>query len=287
MINLYTNALRNPRTSKQLSFGEALVAEYTCPIKDKFTDAWSHMDYLAYVAEGRKIWHTAQGPFELTAGSCFFVRRGASILEQFFDSQYCVVLFFLADDFITKVLQSRQKSIHVPDKKYSPVIRVETNETLQAFFHSMTAYFDSNPQPDPSLIELKFKELVLTVADNPANGELLSYFSSLLNRPRSISLRDVVEENFHYNLKLEEFARLSNRSLSAFKRDFIKEFNTTPGKWLKEKRLQHARHLISNAGKTVSEAAFESGFESPSHFSRSFSSYFGVTPTTMKLSIAV
>ena len=222
MINLYTNALRNPRTSKQLSFGEALVAEYTCPIKDKFADAWSHMDYLAYVAEGRKIWHTAQGPFELTAGSCFFVRRGASILEQFFDSQYCVVLFFLADDFITKVLQSRHKSIHGPDKKYSPVIRVETNETLQAFFHSMTAYFDSNPQPDPSLIELKFKELVLTVADNPANGELLSYFSSLLNRPRSISLRDVVEENFHYNLKLEEFARLSNRSLSAFKRDFIK-----------------------------------------------------------------
>ncbi len=86
---------------------------------------------------------------------------------------------------------------------------------------------------------------------------------------------------------MEEFARLSNRSLSAFKRDFQKEFNVTPGKWLVEKRLHNAMHLLSNAGKTVSEAAFESGFENPSHFSRAFRSYFGIAPASVKLQVAV
>jgi AraC-like DNA-binding protein len=108
-----------------------------------------------------------------------------------------------------------------------------------------------------------------------------------VNNPPAVLLRQIMEDNFCYNLKLEEFARLSNRSLSAFKRDFRKEFNITPGKWLLEKRLLHSMHLLSNEFKTVSEAAFESGFENPSHFSRAFRNYFGISPASVKLQIAV
>jgi AraC family transcriptional regulator, exoenzyme S synthesis regulatory protein ExsA len=75
---------------------------------------------------------------------------------------------------------------------------------------------------------------------------------------------------------------LSNRSLSAFKREFQKQFNTTPGKWLLEKRLNHAMNLLSNMAKTVGEAAFESGFENSSHFSRSFKERFGISSTAVK-----
>jgi len=92
----------------------------------------------------------------------------------------------------------------------------------------------------------------------------------------------VMEDNFCYNLKLETYAELSNRSLSAFKRDFEKVFSCSPGKWLLEKRLHHALHLLKNQNKPVSEAAFESGFESPSHFSRSFKARFGKGPAEIK-----
>jgi AraC-like DNA-binding protein len=49
-----------------------------------------------------------------------------------------------------------------------------------------------------------------------------------------------------------------------------------------EKRLQHAKHLITNLGKTVSEAAFECGFEDRSHFSRAFRKQFGESPVVVK-----
>ncbi|MBC7851138.1 MAG: helix-turn-helix transcriptional regulator [Chitinophagaceae bacterium] len=124
--------------------------------------------------------------------------------------------------------------------------------------------------------------MILTIADNPQNHELLSYFFSLLTEPQSVSLQRVMEDNFCFNLKLEEFAQLSNRSLSAFKRDFQKQFNTTPGKWLLEKRLDNAMHLLSNMNKTVGETAFENGFENPSHFSRAFKSRFNIPPTAVK-----
>jgi AraC-like DNA-binding protein len=86
---------------------------------------------------------------------------------------------------------------------------------------------------------------------------------------------------------MDEFAKITSRSLSAFKRDFERVYKTTPGKWLMEKRLNHAMHLLTNIGKTVSEAAFESGFESPSHFSRSFRQRFGYSPVSVRLRMAV
>lgn len=232
--------------------------------------------------EGRKIWHTAHGSYDLRKGSCVFVRKGAFIVEQFFDISFCLVLFFVPDEFIFEVLKSKTTPIHKPGRQYDPVITIDNNAAVQIFFQSMMPHFNASREPDQSLLELKFKELILTLADNPANGELLSYFGSLLQEPRSVSLHRVMEDNFCFNLKLEQFAQLSNRSLSAFKRDFQKQFNTTPGKWLMEKRLAHAMHLLSNMDKTVSEAAFESGFENSSHFSRAFKEHFGIAPTAVK-----
>lgn len=237
--------------------------------------------------EGRKIWHTAHGSYDLYKGSCVFVRKGACIVEQFFEVTFCLFLFFIPDEFICEVLKSKATPIHKPGKKYDPIITIDNNESVQSFFQSMVPYFNAARVPDQSLLELKFKELILTLADNPVNSELLSYFSSLLQEPQAVSIQRVMEDNFCFNLKLEEFARLTNRSLSAFKRDFQKIFNTTPGKWLIEKRLNHALHLLTNLGKTVAEASFESGFENPSHFSRSFRQYFGYSPANVKQQTAV
>ena len=287
MINLYHTTFRNPATPKQLSCGESLIAEYNCPLENRFQEVWSHYNYIVYVVEGRKIWHTAHGSYDLRQGSCVFIRKGACIVEQFLDPVFCNIFVFLPDDFIRNVLKTKSTPITREQRKYDPVIPLVKDEPLEAFFHSIRSYFDSAKQIDQSLIELKFREVVLTIADNSANTELISYFGSLMSAPQSISLRQVMEDNFYYNLKLEEFARLANRSLSAFKRDFQKEFKVSPGKWLLKKRLHHARHLLSNFDKSVSEAAFESGFENPSHFSRVFHKQFGLAPAMVKLQIAI
>jgi len=218
----------------------------------------------------------------LRKGSFVFVRKGASIVEQFFDAKFCIILFFVPDEFICEVLKSKSIPIHKPGKKYDPVITVDNTAAVHSFFQSMISHFEAGREPDPSLLELKFRELILTMADNPVNVELLSYFSSLLQEPQTVSLQRVMEENFYFNLKLEDFARLSARSLSAFKRDFQRLFKTSPGKWLMEKRLNHALHLLTNMAKSVSEVAFESGFESASHFSRAFRERFGSSPISLR-----
>jgi len=237
--------------------------------------------------EGRKIWHTAQGSYELKKGDCVFVKKGASIVEQVENQISCFIVFFMSDEFMCEVLQTKTKPFSITSKKFEATIPIKNNENVHAFFSSMMPYFHASKEPDSSLLELKFKELVLTLADNVENLELHAYFHSLLHQPKSITLQQVMEENYCFNLKLNEYAKLCNRSLSAFKRDFEELYNTSPGKWLLEKRLNHAMNLISNLGTSINDAAFESGFISASHFSRAFSQRFGVSPARMKQPVLI
>jgi len=287
MFNLPQSILDNPGYFRQLSCRDSLISVYNCPLENKYEDTWSQYNYIVYVKEGRKIWHTNSGSWDLREGSCVLVRKGAVIVEQFFDVTFCLVLFFITDQFISEVLKTKSTPMTGTPKKFGPVIPIENNAGVQSFFQSMMPYFDAPKKPDDSLLELKFRELILTIADNPANEELVSFFSALQSGPQGISLQRVMEDNFCYNLKMEEYARLNARSLSAFKRDFQAHYKTTPGKWLTEKRLHHASHLLTNLGKTVAEAAFESGFENASHFSRAFRQRFGTSPLSMKQKKAI
>lgn len=259
-----------------------MITLFNCPLQNKFQDAWSDCNYFIYVMEGRKIWHTTQGSFDLRAGDCVFVRKGSCIIEQFLDTTSCFIFFFMPDKFIYDVLKSKANPVTKRKSQFRPVISLNDNERVQLFFQSMLQFFHNKQEPDKALLELKFRELILTLADDTSNNELQSYFFSLLHRPKTLTLQEVMEENFCFNLKLDEFARLSARSLSAFKRDFQSIYQTTPGKWLLEKRLDHGLHLLTNLGKSVSEAAFESGFESASHFSRAFRERFGSPPALLR-----
>jgi AraC-like DNA-binding protein len=283
MFNFYDKIQDNPENYRQLSCGDSLFAIFNCPLEHKYVDLWTKHNYIVYVTEGRKVWHTSEGSFDLRKGSCAFIKKGASIVEQFFDTPFCLIVFFVHDDFISETLKTKSTLFSVPgEKKHQPVIFLNESKTVEVFFQSMSLYFSGNKEPDQSLLELKFRELILMLADDPANPELLSYFSLLLREPQSVSLHRIMESNYCFNLKLEEYAAMNNRSLSAFKRDFQKEYATTPGKWLLEKRLTHAKHLLANTGKSIGEVAFESGFESTSHFSRSFKERFGIAPTLSK-----
>jgi AraC-like DNA-binding protein len=287
MDNFLERVLQHPQYYRQFQCGKSLITAFNCPMearlmKTRFADLWTQYNYLFYVIDGQKTWHTARGSYDIQKDSCAFVRKGGFILEQMADSGFCVMLFFIPDEFICETLHARKRPLANHAPHFEPVMRIESGESLKGFFLSMFSYYTESREPDASLLEVKFRELILNIADNAANGDLLGYFFYLLQEPQSLLLKRVMEDNFCFNLKLETYAQLTNRSLSAFKRDFERLFQSTPGKWLLEKRLHHAMHLLRNQQKTVSEAAFESGFQSSSHFSRAFKSRFGKRPADMK-----
>ena len=156
------------------------------------------------------------------------------------------------------------------------IYRIDVTNSLKALILSVFSYLNQGNIPR-ELVEMKFNELLFNMVLNPSNKDLLGYFSSL-KRMEKTNLMEVMTKNFHFDLKLEEYARLSGRSLSTFKRDFRMYFKETPGKWLNRKRLEYSRTLLQNPDLNISEICYESGFRNPSHFNSSFKKQYNFPP---------
>ena len=96
MLNLYDAVRGNPGYSK-LVIGEFLFAEYTCGTNQQFVPNWSEKDYFVHIVTGRKTWHTPDGVWQARPGDTLFFKKGATIVEQHFDAEVCLLMVFIPD----------------------------------------------------------------------------------------------------------------------------------------------------------------------------------------------
>lgn len=288
MINLYEAVRGNPGYNK-LVIGDFLFAEYTCGVRDKLLPNWTEKDYFVHVVTGKKTWHTPDGVWTARPGDTLFFKKGATIAEQHLDRDVCLLMVFIPDALLRSTVREVIGALRLPAPSDAPIqaaLRVAPDVALTALFQSMCAYLAGTERPPEPLVRLKLKELVMSVLTSGANSELASYFRRL-GASDAPSLAEIMEANFRYNLALEEYAKLCHRSLSSFKRGFQEHFSESPGKWLVQRRLEHAAQLLHNPAMNVTEVAFESGFEDVSHFSRVFKARFGVPPLAYRQEAAL
>ncbi len=104
----------------------------------------------------------------------------------------------------------------------------------------------------------------------------------ILANTSKISIEHTLLENFQYDLKIKDFAQLCGRSISAFKRDFDNSFQTSPARWIKNKRLEYAKTLLLESDLNINQICFESGFKNNSHFIKSFKEKYNLPPLQFK-----
>jgi len=148
---------------------------------------------------------------------------------------------------------------------------------LESCLASLIPYFEMKELPE-NIASLKITEAIsiLRAIDKGIDNVLANF-----EEPGKIDLADYMEKNFMFNLPLEKFSYLTGRSLTTFKRDFSKIFNTTPQRWLTQKRLELAHYHFVEKKKRPIDVYYEVGFENLSHFSYAFKKHFGYAPTDL------
>lgn len=283
MLNMYEE-IRASLHFNKFEIGEMLLVEYKCPIEDESAGIWTPMDSFLHVLSGKKTWRTTQGSWTAEKGQTLYIKKGASIIDQYLDEDFCVLLLFVSDQFIREIVKEHSGQLvkmSTCEDAQERALRINTDIQLSAYFQSMLSYFSAKEKPSESLLSLKIKELVLGILLGSSNPALTSYFLSLSSLD-SPSITQTMEANFCYNLALEDFAKLCGRSLSSFKRDFQTAYNTSPGKWLLQKRLDYAAVLLRNTDHQITRICFECGFEDLSHFSKTFKNKFGASPASFR-----
>ena len=81
---------------------------------------------------------------------------------------------------------------------------------------------------------------------------------------------------------LDELAKLTQLSVTHFRRLFVKTFNESPAKYAIRLRLNQARDALENTNQTIAAIAFDAGFYDQSHFIKAFHRIYKMNPTNYR-----
>ena len=159
------------------------------------------------------------------------------------------------------------------------IVEAPGTQTLHCM-HSLEAYLAESAGWGSGFMKLKLMELLFCLAN--ANVSILQQLLQLQAHYKP-NITATVEENMMNALSLRQLAVLSGRSLSSFRRDFQATYNMSPSEWIRRKRLEKARELLTTTPMSVTDICYTLGFESIAHFSRLFKAYYKDCPSKFRV----
>lgn len=141
----------------------------------------------------------------------------------------------------------------------------------------MDLYVNEHSEFRDALIDANLSELVVRLLQSQAKRLLIE---SRANVPDTGL--DAVAHTLAHRLESrpdpDQLAKAAGMSTATFFRHFRARFGTTPAKFVNQARIQRARALLAANHASVTEVAFEVGFQSVGHFVRVFKQATGETP---------
>lgn len=191
------------------------------------------------------------------------------------------------------IISDTHHAAFLPQGGYYKLKTLEASSTLLLDFHgqgdglSDSIHSIALSEPENYLQILRHMMLLQPIPQNRA--KLMSLLYELFHRMDTEQARssDPIQpsvEYLHRNFFRED---LSNATLALasgvsevyFRKRFTQRFGVSPHRYLLDLRIQRAKQLLAEGEQSVSQIAEACGFTNVYHFSRTFKSNVGVTPT--------
>jgi AraC-like DNA-binding protein len=134
------------------------------------------------------------------------------------------------------------------------------------------------PEDIPLLAPSTIREVIYRILQNESNTSLIQFAVIGSNAQRIARVVEKLNRDFAQPLRVDELAAEARMSSSSLYHYFKEVTGMSPIQFQKHLRLQEARRLLFSGSIDAAEAAFQVGYESPSHFSRECARMFGLPP---------
>lgn len=215
---------------------------------------------------------------EVPAGKMVFLPKGLYTISDIIPQggHFEAMVFFFEPEVIARFLGSLNCTCS-KEKSISHLV-LDATEGIRHFSDSLLRLYGNADMPNRQITAVKlFEFLHLIHASQNGNDCFVTALSTLNNKERK-SLRDFMQLNFAKPLSIEDYAYLTGRSVSTFRRDFKTQFGISPKQWLIERRLEKAHELLSHNHTTVTDVVMEIGYENIPHFTKAFKEKYGLPP---------
>ena len=215
---------------------------------------------------------------KIKAGEVLFIPRGMYHITDLLPKEgtFKSLLFYFDDPIIQEFL-SNTKLTELSTTAVPNHLKFGSIPSIDHFANALLHIYSNQRLKDPSFLKIKILEL-LYLLNGLAKEQEFASFLFRLTLPKKRNIKNFMEQNFDKPLKIEDYAYLTGRSLSTFRRDFKAFFQITPQKWIKKKRLEKAVQLIEQKQLSVTELAYEVGYENISYFIKEFKNKIGQSP---------
>lgn len=234
---------------------------------------------ISILLAGEQRIRSYEGEFlTLHSGEMLMIPRGlyqvSDLLPQ--KGSFISLLFYFDDALIRDFLSQTQVS-EFSREEIPTHLKLAQSPNIQVYSHSLMQVYQSPGLGKAHFLPLKILELLHLLNDEVGEQQLANFLFRL-HLPKKRTIKSFIEHNYDKPLKIEDYAYLTGRSISTFRRDFKAQFHTTPQKWIKEKRLKKALQLTEQKRISVTQLAYEVGYENVSYFIKEFKAYVGVSP---------
>lgn len=99
---------------------------------------------------------------------------------------------------------------------------------------------------------------------------------------RLLRAKDRMDAASHEDWPVQRLAQVSGVSEAHFARSFKQAFGTPPHRYLLTRRIERAMALLRDTGLSITEIAFQTGWESLGTFGRTFRDITGESPSAIR-----
>ena len=240
---------------------------------------------FAYILEGDEQDLTKSG-FLATKGTVILslcgktVGRSLSTLES---GRLSAIVVHFNREVLQKVFDRQKpkfwKELDHPLKKDTS--QEDATALVKAYFLSIAKFFDHKNALSEEILAVKLKEIILLLLQSEESSNLNIILRSLFS-DKTFSFREVIDSNLYEPLDLQRLAAMTNNSMASFKRKFNKMYDSTPAKYITQKKLEEAQRILAFSLSSIKEVCYECGFTNPSSFSRMFKDQYGCSPTVFR-----
>lgn len=241
--------------------------------------------FISLLVQGcKQTWLPGSGRFNYTSGQCMISAVSSPSTVKFENCtahepllyMHVMLNYSIIDELLREDPSLRRS--HLDNMKLCSACIIDADAALIGAFLRL---FELTRRPERIKImaPLILKEIHYYALLSKANGILVDYASSGGLHNQIAKAAAFLKDNYNKTVFVNEVASLVNMAPSTFFRHFKGLIGVTPMQYLKQLRLHAARSMLLHEACSVSQVAYDVGYESPSQFSRDYKKLFGLTPT--------
>ncbi|GAA0711608.1 AraC family transcriptional regulator [Aquimarina litoralis] len=271
---------QHPKIEKVLVDGLSCVILKSVQHSDLQNERYLASHALTLVLNGGLRIETKEGDLSIVnKNQMILLPRGLYMISDIIpkNESFEAIVFFFDEEITDEFLQNFEVS-DITNSNNSIILAYDQN--IRLFTDTLITLYRNKNQHQ--FTKPKLLELLHLISLSDAGEAFVNRLQHHKRRAKK-DIKAFMGDNYDKPLDIEDYAYLTGRSISTFRRDFKSKFGVSPKKWLVQRRMEKAALLLKDTPSSVTAIAQQVGYENTSHFIKIFQNKFSLSPKQFQI----